>query len=108
MVTRRLLVFAIFWMALAPAAGCLVPASRFYALKNQNESLVDRNYALRTEIENLRVHCRDTEDQLIRAERQLAMLEYSTNKTASFLGSEDPGRARSTDRAQRGHEPPSL
>jgi len=69
-----------FWLALSGLAvaalgGCLVPKSQFDALHTQNQSLLEQTRAQTAEIENLEVHCRNTEDQLIRAEENLALLE---------------------------------
>ncbi|MHB1035159.1 MAG: OmpA/MotB family protein [Pirellulales bacterium] len=51
-------------------AGCaFVPQSDFDACQAQNRTLVEQTRAQLAEIENLKTHSRDVEDQLMRAER---------------------------------------
>lgn len=60
----------------ALAAGCsVVPSSDLNDLKSQNASLSENNRVQTARIDNLQVHCRTIEDQLIDAERQLALLD---------------------------------
>jgi len=74
---------AISWRAgaLASAAflillgGCVVPKSQVAELSVRNQNLAEQSRAQLAEIENLRVHCRSTEDQLQHAEEELALLE---------------------------------
>jgi len=55
--------------------GCLfAPKSQLTALKSQNVALVERDHAQAARIENFEIHCRNVEDQLIRAEEDLALL----------------------------------
>jgi len=57
-------------------SGCLfVPRSELNSLASQNVSLVEQNHAQAARIENLEVHSRNIEDQLMRAEEDLALLE---------------------------------
>lgn len=57
-------------------SGCLfVPKSELNSLASQNVSLVEQNHAQAARIENLDVHSRNIEDQLMRAEEDLALLE---------------------------------
>jgi flagellar motor protein MotB len=58
--------------ALAPAAGCYVPKSQLVNYETTNRVLSEQNRAQLVEIENLKAHSRQTEDQLIRAEQELA------------------------------------
>ncbi len=52
------------------AAGCaFVPQSAFDACQAQNRTLVEQTRAQLAEIENLKAHSRDVEDQLMRAEQ---------------------------------------
>ncbi|NLE39745.1 MAG: OmpA family protein [Pirellulaceae bacterium] len=55
--------------------GCVAPLSQVAELRTQNQNLAEQNRAQLTEIQNLRSHARGTEDQLRRAEEDLAMLE---------------------------------
>jgi chemotaxis protein MotB len=49
-----------------------VPKGRYENLQAQNQGLAERARAQQTEIENLKLHSRNVEDQLIRAEEDLA------------------------------------
>lgn len=55
--------------------GCVVPQGQFDALQVQNRGLAEQNRAQLAEIENLKIHNRNTEDQLKRTEEQLALVE---------------------------------
>jgi len=55
--------------------GCLAPQSRLDALQTQNRALSEQSRAQLAEIENLRIHSRNVEDQLQRTEEELALLE---------------------------------
>ena len=57
---------------LMPAAGCYVPKSQLVNYETTNRVLAEQNRAQLVEIENLKAHSRQTEDQLIRAEQELA------------------------------------
>ncbi|HLA86031.1 MAG TPA: OmpA family protein, partial [Thermoguttaceae bacterium] len=57
------------------ASGCMVPSSRVAELRVQNQNLAEQNRAQLAEIENLRVHCREAEDQVRRTQDKLALLE---------------------------------
>jgi chemotaxis protein MotB len=57
-------------------SGCTVLSTADYqALKSQNQALADRNRAQAAQLENLQVHTRNTEDQLMRAEQDLALAD---------------------------------
>ncbi len=57
------------------AAGCSsLPNGQVAALSTQNRALIEQNRAHVAEIENLRIHSRNIEDQLMRAEEDLALL----------------------------------
>jgi chemotaxis protein MotB len=71
----RAIVSVAFLVLLVPSLGCMVPKARYTALETQNRALVEQNRAQLAEIENLNIHARNTEDQLRRAEENLAMLE---------------------------------
>ena len=62
-------------VALLMQSGCLSPGSKISGLKTKNASLADRVRAQQARIENMEVHGRNTEDQLIRTEEDLALLE---------------------------------
>jgi chemotaxis protein MotB len=55
--------------------GCLVPQSDFNACQSQNRMLSAQSRAQVAEIQNLRTHTRTTEDQLVRTEQELALLQ---------------------------------
>jgi chemotaxis protein MotB len=62
--------------SLAASSGCLfVPKAELYALKAQHQELARRNRAQIVEIENLRIHSRNIENQLMRTEEELALME---------------------------------
>jgi len=62
--------------AVALCCGCtVVPLAQWKAVKSQAETLGERNRVLSAELENLQVHARNTEDQLMRTEQDLALLE---------------------------------
>ncbi|MHB8902007.1 MAG: hypothetical protein ACYC6Y_24890, partial [Thermoguttaceae bacterium] len=63
---------------LAPASGCIVPAGKANSLAAQNRSLTERNDALAAQLESLKVHSKNIEDLLIRAEEDLALTEGNT------------------------------
>jgi chemotaxis protein MotB len=73
--------------------GCLVPQGRLDALQVQNRGLAEQNRAQLAEIENLKVHNRNTEDQLKRTEEQLAILEervgLDDKQLANYRGQSD-------------------
>ncbi len=54
------------------ASGCLVPQSQLANSQAQNRVLAEQNRAQLVEIENLKAHTRQIEDQLICTERELA------------------------------------
>ena len=57
------------------AAGCgYVPKNQLTACQSQNRALAEQTKAQLAEIENLKVHTHSVEDQLIRAEEDLARL----------------------------------
>jgi chemotaxis protein MotB len=59
------------WMA----SWGIVPRSRYDNLQVQNRTLAERASAQQSEIENLKLHTRNVENQLIRAEEDLARLD---------------------------------
>lgn len=60
---------------LASASGCMVPAGKATSLAAQNRSLAERNDALAAQLEDLKVHSENIEDQLLRAEEELALVD---------------------------------
>jgi chemotaxis protein MotB len=63
-------------LVLALASGCgLVTQSQLAAVQSQNRVLTDQNRAQLEELSNLKVHARQTEDQLRAAEKKMAALE---------------------------------
>lgn len=75
MLASRLLLSCAACGMLAASSGCLAPASQVNALKAENSTLVQRNNAQSARIENLEIHARTIEDQLMRAEEELALLD---------------------------------
>ena len=53
----------------------VIPRSRYDNLQGQNRTLAERASAQQAEIENLKLHTRNVENQLIRAEEDLARLD---------------------------------
>ncbi|MBN1589833.1 MAG: OmpA family protein [Pirellulales bacterium] len=73
--------------------GCVVPRSQVAELRVQNQNLAEQNRVQLAEIENLRTHCRNTEDQLRQSEEELAILEkrlgLDDEQLASFRAERD-------------------
>ncbi len=58
------------------AAGCgVLQSPQLSTLKTRNRALIEQNRAQLAEIENLKIHTRNTEDQLMRTEEELALME---------------------------------
>ncbi|NLX97643.1 MAG: OmpA family protein [Rhodopirellula sp.] len=60
---------------LGSAWGCSSTRSQVTALQSQNRALDEQCKAQAARIENLQIHSRNVEDQLIRAEEELALME---------------------------------
>lgn len=76
MKASRLLWAFLLFGTLGGFSGCmLVPGAQLTACQLQNQALAEQCRAQLAEIENLKAHSRQTEDQLIRAEEELARLE---------------------------------
>lgn len=56
-------------------SGCMVPRARLYEAQAQVRTLREQHRAQVAEIENLRAHSRNIENQLMRTEQELALLE---------------------------------
>jgi chemotaxis protein MotB len=54
--------------------GCLAPQSQVAQFRVQNQNLAEQSRAQLAEIESLRAHCRETENQLQKAEEELALV----------------------------------
>ncbi|MHC4403249.1 MAG: OmpA/MotB family protein [Planctomycetota bacterium] len=79
MLAFRPLIAALALGALAVSSGCiLVPKARLNELNARTVALSEQNRAQKTLIENLKVHSRNMEDQLMRTEEDLALLEEQT------------------------------
>jgi chemotaxis protein MotB len=81
------------------AAGCgWSPKQRLTAAENNNRTLQEQTRAQLAEIENLRAHAREVEQQLHETERELALIEEKSNlerkELASYRG--DGPKARLT------------
>jgi len=71
---------------LSAAPGCMfVPKAQLAGCQSQNRVLTEQNRAQLAEIENLKIHSRNIEDQLIRAEEELALLEEEVGLDRSQL-----------------------
>jgi chemotaxis protein MotB len=71
---RSLLLAAV--VSLAFVSGCsFVPKSQFETAQSQNRVLLEQKKAQLAEIENLKIHAHNVEDQLIKAEEELARLD---------------------------------
>ena len=75
MKTTRLLAVCLLLGPLLSASGCLVPKSQLTGCRSQNRILSEQCRAQLAEIENLKTHSRNVEDQLIRTEEELALLQ---------------------------------
>jgi len=76
------------WIAIAIplCSGCkLASQSQLSAVQSQNRTLTEQSRAQLAEIENLKIHARHVEDQLIRSEEELARLDGS-GKRAGLPG----------------------
>lgn len=76
-------------LALSSAVACAgcgwVPKTQIAACQTQNRTLAEQNKAQVAEIENLKVHTRNVEDQLIRAEEDLAHLDDQNGRERQKL-----------------------
>jgi chemotaxis protein MotB len=85
-------------LAAAPVcSGCLVAKSELTASETEKRVLSEQNRAQAAELSNLKTHAHDTEDQLIRAERELAALQERSERDRGRLatdGSVRPGMSR--------------
>jgi len=71
---------------LAPVTGCYVPKSDLVTFETTNRVLAEQNRAQLVEIENLKAHSRQTEDQLIRAEQELAARDQADPNSPRLAG----------------------
>lgn len=63
------------WLVLLPPlAGCMVPTTQLNACRTQKINLAERCRAQTVEIQNLKSHTRNVEDELLRAEHRLSRL----------------------------------
>ena len=77
---------------LVSLAGCYVPKSQIVNYETTNRVLAEQNRAQLVEIENLKTHSRQTEDQLIRAEQELTARDQADPSRPQLAG--DPTRAK--------------
>jgi chemotaxis protein MotB len=62
--------------AVALCAGCaIVPGADWQTLKSEHSMLLEENRAQAAQVQNLQSHCRSVEDQLMRTEEDLALLD---------------------------------
>jgi chemotaxis protein MotB len=88
------------WVALSTQSGCLSTGSQVSGLKTKNAALADRVRAQQARIENIEVHSRNTEDQLIRTEEDLALLEEQSGLDRKQLANLYHQRDRVQDQFQ--------
>ncbi len=70
------------FFAVLALCGCqTVSKSQFSACQSQNRTLTEQTRAQLAEIENLKIHTRHVEDQLIRAEEDLARAEQKGGRS---------------------------
>jgi chemotaxis protein MotB len=82
--------YGLLWLILVPSlAGCMVPATQLNACRTQNSNLSERCRAQAAEIENLKVHARNAEDELVQAERRLTSLQEQLGLSRSELADLD-------------------
>jgi chemotaxis protein MotB len=83
------------------SCGCkMTTQSQFSAVQSQNRMLTEQSKAQLAEIENLKIHSRRVEDQLIHAEDELARLDPSSGR-ASTAGLPSGVNGRLADLADR-------
>jgi len=106
-------------LAMAPLllgllTGCTVlSVGDYQALKSQNQALAERNRAQAAQLENLQVHTRNTEDQLMRAEQDLALADEQRGLDRQQLANYQAERDRLHEQFQslmdhRARVPPSV
>jgi outer membrane protein OmpA-like peptidoglycan-associated protein len=69
-------------------SGCLVAKSELTASETEKRVLAEQNRAQAAELSNLKTHARDTEDQLMKAERELAALQEQYERNGGHLPAE--------------------
>ncbi len=85
----------------------VVPNSKFENLQVQNKTLAERSSAQQAEIENLKLHTRNVENQLIRAEEDLARLDDNTRSNRQQLASSKRSRPGGGDTGYGGNAMPA-
>src|SRR4029079_4663452 len=83
--TWSLAISAAFAAAISSAGCSFVPKGKLEAAQSQNRTLTEQSHAQLAEIENLKVHTRSVEDQLIKAEQELARAEGDRGKDRQRL-----------------------
>jgi len=71
--------------ALASCGCSMFTSSQLSAVQSQNRMLAEQSKAQLAEIENLKIHSRRVEDQLIHAEDELAQLDSSSGRATAGL-----------------------
>lgn len=90
--------------AATACCGCtMVTQSKYSACQSQNRTLTEQSKAQLAEIENMKIHTRHVEDQLIRAEEDLARAEQKNgpDRTKVARGLPDALSDRLADLASR-------
>ncbi len=84
------------------SCGCkMATQSQFAACQSQNRTLTEQTKAQLAEIENLKIHSRRVEDQLIHAEEELARLEQPLSRDRQLAGLPAGVNGRLADLASR-------
>ncbi len=86
MKARRLEIAVSVAAGLAAIPGCLVPQTQLLECQAQNRALSEQNRAQWAELENLKVHSRNTENNLMRTEEELALLQDRVGLDGKRLG----------------------
>ena len=75
-------------LSLSTCGGCsLVSSTKLNSLQTENRVLSDQNRAQLTEIHNLRAHTRDVENQLVKREEDIALLENQLERNRRRIAS---------------------
>jgi chemotaxis protein MotB len=79
------------WALLLCAPGCMVASqAELDGVQSRNRVLLEQHQAHLAEIENLKVHCRETENQLAAAEEKLALAQSQIDLQQHQLESDQP------------------
>ncbi len=90
-------------------SGCMVPQCDYNTILAQNRVLSEQNRAQLAEIENLKIHSRNTEEQLKRTEEEIALVEsrfgLDRQRLANYEQEQETLRHEAFDRLDGGAIP---